>query len=167
MAKITLKDHSINTIGTPPAVGTQAPAFTLVNAKLEDVTLTHYKGKQKILNIFPSLDTPTCATSVRKFNEMAGSLPGVVVLNISADLPFAQKRFCAAEGLENVEVLSTFRSSFARDYQVLLTDSILAGLCSRAVLVLDVNDKVIFCDQVAELSHEPNYLSALAALTGD
>lgn len=164
MANITFQGKPINTIGDLPAVGTSAPDFLLTNRKMQDVSLATYAGKRKILNIVPSLDTPTCQTSTRKFNEKAAHLHNTVVLVISADLPFAQVRFCEIEGIKHVEALSTFRSSFAHDYGVELLDSILAGLTARAVLVIDENDKVIYAQLVQEIADEPDYAAALAAL---
>lgn len=164
MANITLKGNKISTLGNLPAVGSKAPDFKLTKTDLSDVTLEAYKGKRKVLNIFPSVDTPTCATSVRKFNVEAASLPNTMVLCISADLPFALKRFCGAEGINNVEALSTFRSTFAKDYKLQITESGLAGLCSRAVLVLDENDKVLYAEQVPEIAQEPDYTKAVQTL---
>ncbi|MEQ1531352.1 MAG: thiol peroxidase [Methylococcales bacterium] len=164
MATITFQGKPLHTSGELPSVGSQAPDFSLVNGKLADVTLSAYAGKRKVLNIIPSLDTPTCAASTRKFNEKASSLDNTVVLAISADLPFAQCRFCAAEGLKEVVPLSTFRSNFAENYGVKLVDSILAGLTARAVLVLDENNTVIHSQLVHELADEPDYESALAVL---
>jgi thioredoxin-dependent peroxiredoxin len=164
MANITLKGNPIHTAGELPPVGVSAPDFKLVKADLSETTLQNYKGKKKVLNIFPSVDTGVCAASVRHFNQTASSLPNTVVLCISADLPFAQKRFCAAEGLNNVETLSTFRSTFGKDWKVNLTDGPLAGLCSRAVVILDENDKVLYTEQVPEITQEPNYDKAIAAI---
>ncbi|MBI5638331.1 MAG: thiol peroxidase [Nitrospinae bacterium] len=164
MAKITLKGNPINTAGNLPSIGAAAPGFKLVKTDLSEVTLASYAGKKKVLNIFPSLDTPVCATSVRRFNQDAAKMPNTVVLNISADLPFAHKRFCAAEGINNVENLSTFRSGFADDYKVKIVDGPLAGVCSRAVIVLDEHDKVKYVEQVPEITQEPNYEAALKAL---
>jgi thiol peroxidase len=164
MAEITLKGNRIHTSGTLPAVGSQAPAFTLTGGDLGDATLDTYAGKRKILNVFPSIDTPVCALSVKAFNAQAGSRDDAVVLNISADLPFAQARFCGAEGIQNATTLSSFRSSFATDYALKITDGPLAGLCSRAVIVLDADNKVVYAEQVPEIAQEPNYLSAIAAL---
>ena len=164
MSKITLKGNPVNTIGELPPKGVQAPDFKLVKTDLSEVSLANYAGKRKVLNIFPSVDTPTCAMSVRKFNEQASKITNTVVLCISADLPFAQKRFCGAEGIANVETLSTFRSSFAKDYRVEMADSPLKGLCSRAVVVLDENNKVLHTEQVAEIANEPNYEAALKVL---
>jgi thioredoxin-dependent peroxiredoxin len=164
MSTITLKGNPVHTAGDLPKTGTTAKDFHLVKSDLSETKLADYTGKKKVLNIFPSVDTPTCATSVRKFNQKAASLPNTVVLNISADLPFAQKRFCAAEGIQNVETLSTFRSTFAKDWGVQITDSPLAGLCSRAVVILDENNKVLYTEQVAEIANEPDYDKALTAL---
>jgi thiol peroxidase len=163
MATITLKGNPIQTFGELPQQGTAAPAFSLVKADLSEATLNSYAGK-KVLNIFPSIDTPVCAMSVRKFNERAAGKSGVVVLNISADLPFAQKRFCAAEGIKNVETLSSFRSTFARDYGVEITSGPFAGLTARAVLVLDENNHVLHMELVPEIAQEPNYDAALSVL---
>jgi thioredoxin-dependent peroxiredoxin len=165
MATVTLKGNPIHTVGDLPAVGSKAPDFKLVDGDLKDVSLERYHGKRKVLNIVPSLDTPTCATSTRKFNETAGALPNSVVLVISSDLPFASKRFCTTEGLKNVVPLSLMRSrDFARAYGVLITDGPLAGICARAVLVLDENDKVLHRQLVPEIAQEPDYAAALAAL---
>jgi thiol peroxidase len=162
MAEITLKGNKIHTSGELPEQGATAPAFELVRTDLAVVTLADYAGKKKILNIFPSVDTGICAMSVRKFHEKAGSMDGVVVLNISADLPFAHKRFCGSEGIENAVGLSTFRSSFAKDYGLEITDGGMRGLCSRAVLVLDTFNRVIHREQVPEIAQEPDYDKALA-----
>lgn len=162
MATITFQGKPLHTSGELHAVGSKAPDFLLVNGKLKDVGLAAYSGKRKVLHIVPSLDTPTCAISTRKFNQKAANLPNTVVLVISADLPFAQCRFCETEGLKNVIPLSTFRSSFADDYGVKLTDSILAGLTARAVIILDEDDRVIHSQLVSELASEPDYESALA-----
>jgi thiol peroxidase len=164
MATITFQGKPLHTSGELPSVGAKAPDFSLVNGKLKDVNLATYAGKRKVLHIVPSLDTPTCAISTRKFNHKAANLPNTFVLVISADLPFAQCRFCETEGLKNVIPLSTFRSSFATDYGVKLTDSILAGLTARAVVILDENNTVIYSQLVSELADEPDYESALAAL---
>ena len=165
MATITLQGNSCNTSGDLPAVGSSAPDLRLVNGKLDDVTLADYGGKKKLLNIVPSLDTPTCAISTKKFNESAAGRDDVVMLVISADLPFAQGRFCGAEGVENIIPLSLMRSrAFARDYGVLITDGPLAGITARAVVVLDENDKVVYTQLVPEIADEPDYDAALAAL---
>jgi len=164
MAQVTLKGNPIHTSGELPALGAKAPEFKLTGADLKDVSLADYQGKRKILNIVPSLDTAVCATSTRKFNETAGKLPNTVVLVISADLPFAAKRFCTTEGLQNVVTLSLMRDkAFAKDYGVLLQDGPLAGICARAVLVLDENDKVVHRQLVPEIGQEPDYDGALAA----
>ena len=164
MAQVTLKGNPIHTNGELPAVGAQAPDFKLTNGDLKDVSLADYKGKKKILNIVPSLDTSVCATSTRKFNESASKLPNTVVLVVSADLPFASKRFCTTEGLQNVVPLSLMRDkSFAKDYGVLLQDGPLAGICARAVVVTDANDKVVYRQLVPEIGQEPDYDKALAA----
>jgi thiol peroxidase len=165
MAKITLKGNSINTIGELPEVGSQIPGFTLTGTDLSEVTSGDYQGKKVVLNIFPSLDTPVCAASVRKFNVEAGQLDNTVVLCISKDLPFAHNRFCAAEGLENVVSAAEYKTpDFGNDYGVLISDGPLAGLFSRAVVIADENGKVIYTEQVPEIGQEPDYESALAAL---
>ncbi len=165
MAKITLKGNPVNTVGDLPKVGTTAPSFKLVKNDLSETTLAAYQGKRKVVSIFPSVDTATCAMSVRKFNEKAANAPNTVVINISADLPFAQKRFCAAEGIKNVDTLSSFRNpSFAKDWNVLMTDGPLAGLLSRAIVVLDENDKVVYTEQVSEIANEPDYDKALKSI---
>ena len=165
MATITLKGNPIHTIGQLPAVGKPAPSFKLTTAELSDVGLDAFAGKKKVLNIVPSLDTGVCAASARHFNTAAGQLPNTVVMNISADLPFAQKRFCDAEGLKHVSNLSTMRSpQFGKDYGVVITDGPLAGLMSRAVVVLDASNVVRYTEQVPEIAQEPNYDKALAAL---
>jgi thiol peroxidase len=165
MAQITLKGSPVNTTGEIPAVGSQAPSFTLVATDLSEVTLETFSGKRKVLNIFPSVDTPTCATSVRTFNEKAAGLDNTVVLNVSADLPFALARFCGAEGIENTDSASTFRSSFADDYGLRISDSVLAGLCSRVLIVLNEENKVLYSQQVSEIADEPNYTDALSSLS--
>jgi thiol peroxidase len=164
MANITLGGNPIHTSGELPAVGSKAPDFKLTAGDLKDLSLADFKGKKKVLNIVPSLDTPTCATSTRKFNADAGKLPNVVVLVVSADLPFASKRFCTTEGLANVTPLSTFRSSFAKDWGIGIVDGPLAGVTGRAVVVLDENDKVTHVQLVPEIKQEPNYEAALAVL---
>jgi thiol peroxidase len=164
MAKVTLKGNTVDTNGELPASGAQAPDFRLVGADLQDVHLGSFKGKKKILNIVPSLDTAVCATTARKFNEQAGSLGNAVVLVISTDLPFAQKRFCTTEGLENVVPLSMMRSrAFAKDYGVLLTSGPLEGITARAVVVLDESDKIVHTQLVGEIGEEPDYEAALNA----
>jgi thiol peroxidase len=164
MAQITLKGNAINTIGNLPEVGSQAKDFNLVANDLSEKSLSDYKGKKVVLNIFPSLDTPTCAASVRRFNAEASQLENTKVLCISKDLPFAQARFCGAEGLENVETLSDFRTSFTKDYNLEIVDGPLAGLASRAVIILDENGKVTYNQQVPEIVDEPNYNEVLSAL---
>ncbi len=162
---VTLGGKPFQLSGSFPQPGQVAPAFSLVGKNLADVTLSSFAGQRKILNIFPSIDTPTCATSVRKFNEQASALPGVVVLCISADLPFAQSRFCGAEGLDRVVTLSTMRGrEFLTDYGVALSEGPLAGLAARAVLVLDADDRVLHSQLVAEIKDEPDYPAALQAL---
>jgi thiol peroxidase len=162
---VTLAGNPIDVGGTFPQVGDQAPAFSLVGKDLADVTLVSLAGKRKILNIFPSIDTPTCATSVRQFNKSANELSNTVVLCISADLPFAQSRFCGAEGLSNVQTLSTMRGrSFLQDYGVSIKNGPLAGVAARAVVVLDENDRVLHSELVSEIKNEPNYAAALAVL---
>jgi thiol peroxidase len=165
MAEITLKGNKINTIGNLPKVGDMAPDFTLVQDNLSVKSLSDYKGKRLVLNIFPSLDTGTCAASVRRFNKEAGDLTNTKVLCISKDLPFAQSRFCGSEGLVNVENLSDFRTgNFGKDYGVEIVDGPLAGLESRAVVVIDEKGRVIYTQQVSEIVDEPDYEAALAVL---
>ena len=163
MAEITLKGNPIHTNGDLPPVGQKAPAFQLANTSLADVGLDNFTGL-RVLNIFPSIDTPVCAASVRQFNAQAGARDGVTVLNISADLPFAHKRFCGAEGLEGVVSLSCYRSNFGQDYGIEIIDGPLAGLCGRAVLVVDAGGTVIYRELVPEIGQEPDYASALASL---
>ena len=164
MAAITLKGNAFNTSGTLINTGSKAVEFKLVKNDLSEAYLESYLGKRKVLNIFPSLDTPTCATSVRTFNKEAASLDNTVVLNISADLPFAQARFCGSEGIDNAETLSTYRSSFSKDYNLEITDGPLMGLCSRAVIILDESNNVIYTEQVGEIVDEPNYAEAIKVL---
>lgn len=165
MAEITLKGNKINTIGNLPTVGDKAPCFTLVKDDLSVKTLGDYKGSRLVLNIFPSLDTGTCAASVRRFNKEASELKNTKVLCISKDLPFAQARFCGSEGLENVENLSDFRTGeFGKAYGVEIIDGPLAALESRAVVVIDEEGKVIYTEQVPEIVDEPNYEAAIAVL---
>ncbi|WP_341706312.1 thiol peroxidase [Halopseudomonas sp.] len=165
MSSVTLRGNPISIGGTFPAKGDKAPAFTLVAKDLSDVSLASLTGKRKILNIFPSVDTPVCATSIRTFNAKASSLENTVVLCISADLPFAQARFCGAEGLDNVINLSTLRGrEFVRNYGVDIENGPLAGLTARAVVVLDEDDNVLYSELVGEIGQEPNYEAALAAL---
>lgn len=165
MAQITLKGNPIHTSGDLPKVGVQAPAYTLVRTDLSEVAAKDLAGQRVVLNIFPSLDTPTCAASVRKFNARANEKPNTTILCISADLPFAQKRFCGAEGLDNVVPASTFRAAeFGQAYGVALVDGPLKGLLARAVVVVDAAGKVIHTELVPEIAQEPDYNAALAAL---
>lgn len=165
MADITLKGNAINTIGNLPNIGDSAPNFTLTGVDLSQKSLSDFTGKKVILNIFPSIDTGTCATSVRKFNKTAADLANTVVLCISRDLPFAQARFCGAEGIENVVMLSDFATgSFGKDYALEIANGPLAHLHSRAILVLDENGKVVYTQQVPEIVDEPNYEDALKAI---
>lgn len=164
MSVITLKGNEVHTLGNLPEIGFTIRDFALVDSSLHVKTLENFEGKKKVFNIFPSIDTPTCASSARKFNEEANQLENTVVINVSRDLPFALTRFCAAEGLNNVETLSDFRGSFGDDYEVTITDSPLKGLLSRAVIVTDQNNKVLYTEQVPEIADEPNYEAALSAL---
>ncbi len=165
MATVTLQGNQLNTNGDLPAVGSAAPDFILVDGQLNNVSLGDYAGKKKLLNIVPSLDTPTCATSTRKFNDHAKAHGDVVMLVVSADLPFAQGRFCGAEGIDNVVPLSMMRSRhFAKDYGVLITDGPLAGITARAVVVLDEDNRILYNQLVPEIADEPDYEAALAAL---
>jgi thioredoxin-dependent peroxiredoxin len=164
MANITLRGNPIHTSGELPKIGEKAPDFVLTGSDLKDVTLASYAGKKKILNIVPSLDTPVCQTSTRHFNQDAGQLANTVVLVISNDLPFAQKRFCTTEGLANVVALSELRSrEFGSVYGARIADGPMAGLLSRAVVVIDEHDKVVYTEQVPEIAQEPDYAKALAA----
>ena len=164
MATITFKGAPVKTAGDLPKVGSKAPDFRLVKQDLSTATLSDFRGKKKILNIFPSIDTGVCATSVRTFNQKAGARGDAVVLNVSADLPFAAKRFCGAEGLKGCETLSTFRGSFLKDYGVEMTEGPLAGLASRAVVALGPDDRVLYTEQVPDIGREPDYDKALAAI---
>jgi len=165
MTQITLKDNPINTNGSLPAVGTQAPEFLLTKTDLSDVTAEDLRGKRVILNIFPSIDTEVCAASVRFFNAKANTLDNTTVLCVSDDLPFAQKRFCGAEGLSNVISASELRNrDFGDKYGVRIIDGPLAGVMSRAIVIIDAAGKVIYTEQVPEITQEPNYDAALAAL---
>jgi thiol peroxidase len=165
MAKITLKGNPVTTVGDLPKVGATAPAFTMVKQDLSSASLKDFAGKAVVLNIFPSIDTGTCAASVRRFNVEASKLKDVHVLCISKDLPFAHKRFCAAEGIDKVTTLSDFRTTaFGKDYGVTLQDGPLAGLLARAVVVLDKAGKVVHTELVGEIANEPNYAEALAKL---
>lgn len=165
MALITLNGSPVRTIGELPAVGTRAPNFCVTKTDMSEIHLKNYQGKQIILNIFPSLDTPTCANSMRKFNEAASKLNNVLVLCVSEDLPFAQKRFCAAEQIKNVIPASVFRHpEFGNDYGVMIVDGPLMGVLSRAVVLIDENGKVKYTEQVKELSNEPNYEAVINVL---
>ena len=165
MAQITLKGNAINTSGTLPTTGEAAKDFHLVAVDLSTKTLSDYKGKKIILNIFPSVDTGTCAASVRNFNKTASTLDNTLVLCISRDLPFAQKRFCGAEGLENVVMLSDFKTGqFGKEYGLEIVDGPLAGLSSRCVVIIDETGRIIYTEQVSETTEEPNYELALASL---
>jgi thiol peroxidase len=162
---VTLKGNPFKVDGDLPAVGSTAPGLTLTAGNLAEVSLKDFAGKRKVLNIFPSIDTPTCATSTRKFNEAASKLNNTVVLCVSADLPFAAGRFCGAEGLKDVSHLSTFRNpGFHKAWGVAMAEGPLAGLTARAVVVLDENDKVLHTEMVPEIANEPNYEAALKAL---
>ena len=165
MATVQFKGNDVQTNGQLPAVGSVAPDFVLVGSALQDIKLSDYKGKKIILNIFPSVDTGTCAASVRNFNKTASTLDNTLVLCISRDLPFAQKRFCGAEGLENVVMLSDFKTGqFGKEYGLEIVDGPLAGLSSRCVVVIDETGKIIYTEQVTETTEEPNYELALASL---
>lgn len=165
MAQVTFQGNPINTAGDLPAAGARAPDFRLTAGDMSDRSLADFAGKKKVLNIFPSVDTDVCAKSVREFNERAGSHPDVAMLQISADLPFAQGRFCSSNGLDSVTSLSMLRDkSFAQDYGTLITDGPLAGLSARAVVVVDENDQVIHSELVPEIGQEPDYEAAIKAL---
>lgn len=165
MTQVTLGGSPIDLTGTLPQVGSTAPDFKLVGADLQEYGLDNFAGKRKVLNIVPSLDTPVCATSTRKFNSEAGGQDNTVVLVISGDLPFAAKRFCAAEGLDQVHTLSTFRNAqFGEDYGVAMRSGPLAGLTARAVVVVDENNRVLHSQLVSEIKEEPDYAAALAQL---
>ena len=165
MAEITLQGNKVNTNGDVPQIGSSAPDFILVDSDLNDISLSNYDGKNIILNIIPSLDTPVCQKSTKIFNEKASSLSDVVVLAVSADLPFAMKRFCSAESIESVKPMSMMRSrNFAKDYGVLLVDGPLSGITARAVVVIDKDKKIIHSELVQEIANEPNYEAALNSL---
>ena len=165
MASITLKGSPIHTNGDLPLIGTQAPDFVLVDSDLKDRTLAEFRGKRKLLSIVPSLDTGTCALSAKRFNEAASEHPEFLILVISADLPFAQKRFCASEGAQNILTLSMMRSKeFAQKYGMLLSDGPLAGIAARAILVLDESNRVLYRELVPEIAQEPDYQKALEVL---
>jgi thiol peroxidase len=162
MAQITLRGNPINTFGELPVVGSSAPGFSLTGTDLGTVSSEQFNGKPLLLNIFPSVDTPVCATSVRTFNERAAG-SGLSVLCVSNDLPFAQKRFCGAEDIENVTTVSAFRDSFGEDYGVTITDGPMAGLLARAVVVIGTDGNVAYAELVPEIAQEPNYDAAVAA----
>ena len=164
MAQITLRGNAINTVGELPAVGSPAPGFKLTGADLGAVSSEQFSGKPVLLNIFPSVDTPVCATSVRTFNERAAA-SGASVVCVSKDLPFAFARFCGADGIENVKTASAFRDSFGEDYGVSITDGPMAGLLARAVVVIGADGNVTYTELVPEIAQEPNYAAALAALS--
>lgn len=165
METVYLSGTPCHTYGQIPAVGTKAPAFTLVDKDLKEIHLSDYAGKRVVLNIFPSIDTDVCAMSVRRFNKEAAGLDNTAVVCISMDLPFAQKRFCAAEGIDNVEVASAFRSpTFAQGYGLQIVDGPLAGLLARSIIVVDENQNIIFSDLVEEITHEPDYEGAISVL---
>lgn len=164
MASITFRGTPVSTVGELPAVGTVAPAFDLVGADLEPVTSESLAGRRVVLNIFPSVDTGVCATSVRQFNALAADLTNTTVVCVSADLPFAAARFCGAEGLDNVVTASTFRSTFGADYGVTMADGPLAGLLARSIVVVGEDGRVLHTQQVAEIADEPDYGAAVAAL---
>ncbi len=165
MALVTLRGKPFQLSGTLPKIGTHAPDFTLTNIELAEIGLRNFHGQKVVLNLFPSLDTPTCSLALKHFNKLAIQMPKVIVLCISADLPFAQKRFCLAENLNKVVLFSTFRHpEFGQHYGVTITNGPLAGLLARAVLVLDENGKVVYTQQVAEISEEPDYNTVLSAL---
>jgi thioredoxin-dependent peroxiredoxin len=165
MAETALGGNPVHTVGDLPGVGSQVPSFTVTGDNLADITPADFAGKNLVLNIFPSIDTPTCATSVRTFNQKAAGRDDTVVLCVSADLPFAQKRFCGAEGIENVKTGSTFRSDFGSQFGVQLADSRMAGLLARAVVVVDPEGKVVHSQLVPEIANEPDYDAALGALS--
>jgi thiol peroxidase len=164
MAEITLRGNPVHTVGELPTVGSPAPQFTLTGSNLADVTPADFEGKTVVLNIFPSIDTQVCATSVRTFNERAAGLADTAIVNVSADLPFAQSRFCGSEGIENAATASTFRSDFGRAYGVEITDGPMAGLLSRAVVVIGPDGVVKHTEQVPEIAQEPDYDAALGAI---
>jgi thiol peroxidase len=163
MAQITMRGNPINTVGELPAVGSPAPGFTLTGTDLGEVSNSHFRGNAVLLNIFPSVDTPVCATSVRTFNERVAA-GGVSVLCVSNDLPFAQTRFCGAEGIEKVAMASAFRDGFGKDYGVTIADGPFAGLLARAIVVIGADGDVVYTELVPEIAQEPDYDAALAAL---
>lgn len=164
MAETALRGNTIHTVGDLPAIGTAAPSFTLTKGDLGDLTVDDLAGKKIVLNIFPSIDTPTCAASVRQFNKLAADHDGATVVCVSADLPFALSRFCGAEGIDNVTTASAFRSDFGTAYGVTMVDGPLSGLLARSVVVLDEHGTVTYTELVPEIANEPDYDAALAAL---
>lgn len=164
MTGLTFKGEYIHTRGTLPDAGDLAHDFTMVKSDLSEVKLSSFKEKYKLLNIFPSIDTGTCAASVRAFNKKAAALGNVAVINLSLDLPFAQKRFCATEGIDKAIAASLFRSDFLQHYPVDITDGLLKGLCSRVVIIINEKNEIIYTEQVPELVNEPNYAEAMVAL---
>lgn len=164
MTQITLRGNPINTEGSLPKVGTTPPPFTLIAKDLSEVHLDKYKGKKVLLNIFPSLDTNTCSLSIQKFNKLLSEHPEIVVLNISKDTPFAADRFCSSHSLPGATFLSAINSTFGTDYGVQIKDGPIKGFLSRAVIIVDTNGKIIYEEQVSEVSHEPNYEKAAQAL---
>lgn len=164
MASVTLKGNPVQLVGELPSIGSKAPGTLGTTAALEDVSLDAFAGKALVLNIFPSIDTGVCAASVREFNQRAAGHDNVAVLCVSADLPFALKRFCGAEGIEGVSVISTFRSSLGDDYGVRMTSGPLAGLLARAVVVVNANGEVVYTELVPEIGQEPDYEKALASV---
>ncbi len=164
MTTIKFQGNPLNTCGNLPPVNTTLPEFSLTDKELNDLTAEKFAGKKKVISIVPSLDTDVCAASARQFNKQAVSIPNTVILTVSADLPFAQNRFCETEGINNVIALSSFRSTFAEDYGVKIINSALAGLCARAVIVTDENDTILYSSFVEELTDEPNYAEILTVL---
>ncbi len=164
MASVTFQGNPVHTSGDLPAVGSPLPQFTAVNGDLQDVIAADFRGKRLVINIFPSVDTGVCAAQVRNFNKKAAELDNTTVIGVSKDLPFAQARFCGAEGIENVSTLSAFRTSFGEDFGVLMTDGPLEGLLARAVVVADENGTVVHSELVSEIGEEPDYDAAVVAL---
>ena len=164
MATTTLRGNPVHTVGDLPAVGTRAPAYTLAGADLSDVSSDGFAGSRVVLNIFPSIDTATCAASVRRFNELASSMENTVVVCVSADLPYATRRFCGVEGIDNVVTGSAFRSSFGTDYGVTMTEGVMRGLLARSVVVVDTDGTVLHTQVVPDIGTEPDYDAAVAAL---
>lgn len=165
MTQVTLKGNAINLSGNLPETGSKAIDFSLIRRDLSEVSLENFKGKKKILSIVPSLDTGVCAASAKKFNERLSGNDNVVMINVSMDLPFAQDRFCKEEGVNNSEALSAFRSTFPEDYGVKITDGPLKGLCARAIVIIDEDNKVIYTQLVPEITQEPDYDQAITHLS--